>query len=61
MYSKKYGIIITMAFVRLFLLLQLLLSTKTFTSREVKARNSLHFCLSKKKFAFEAIAAHDLI
>ena len=49
MYSKKYGIIITMAFVRLLLLLQLLLSTKTFTSREVKARNSFHFCLSKKK------------
>ena len=60
MYSNKYGIIITMAFVWLLLLLQLLLSTNTFTSREVKARNSLHFCLSKKKFAFEPIAWSNL-
>ena len=58
--SKKYGIIITMAFVRLLLLLQLLLSTKNLTFRELKARNSLHFCLAKKYFTFESIAAHDL-
>ena len=45
--SKKYGTIITMAFVRLLLLLQLLLSTKNLSSREVKTRNSLHFCLTK--------------
>ena len=49
------------AFVRLLLLLQLLLSTENLTSREVKARNSMHFCLSKKIFAFESIVAHDLI
>ena len=47
--SKKYGIIITMTFVRVSMLLQLLLSTKNLTSRELKARNSLHFCLTKKK------------
>ena len=39
---------ITIAFTRLLLLLQLLLSAKNLTSREVKARNSLHFCLTKK-------------
>ena len=39
-------------------LLQLLLSTKNLTSREVKARSSLHFCLT---FVFESIAARDLI
>ena len=27
----------------------------------VKARNSLHFCLAPKNFAFEFIAARDLI
>ena len=35
-----------MAFVRLLLLLQLLLSTNSLTSREVMARNTLHFCLN---------------
>ena len=52
-----------MAFVKLLLLLQLLLSTKNLTSsRGLKARNSLHFCLTKKNFfALESIAAHDLI
>ena len=45
-----------MAFVRLLLLLQLLISTKNLTSRALKARNSLHFCLTKKFFAFESIA-----
>ena len=50
-----------MAFVKLLLLLQLLLSTKNLTSsRGLKARNSLHFCLLKKIFALESIAAHDL-
>ena len=47
-------------FVRLFLLLQLLLSTKNLTSREVKPRNSLHFYSIKKIFLFEFTAAHDL-
>ena len=28
---------------------------------QVKARNSLHFCLNIKFLAFESIAAHDLI
>ena len=34
--------------------------TKNLTSREVKARNSLHL-LTKKFFAFESVSAHDLI
>ena len=38
-----------------------LLSTKNLTSRKVKVRNSLHFCLTKTFFAFESIAAHDEI
>ena len=50
-----------LAFVRLLLLLQLLLPTKNLTSRELKARNSLHFCLTPKNLTFEFIAAHDLI
>ena len=36
-------------------------ATTNLTSREVKARNSLNLCLSKQIFAFESIAAHDLI
>ena len=52
---QEYGIITTMAFVRLLLLLQLLLSTKNVTSRELKARNSLR--LTQKIFVFESIAA----
>ena len=57
-----YGIIVTMAFVRLLLLLQLLLSTYTMnlTSREVKARNFASL-FDQEFFAFESIAAHDLI
>ena len=47
---KKYGTTTTMVFVRLLLLLQLLLSTKNLTSREVKAKNSLNLCLSKQIF-----------
>ena len=39
--------IITMAFVRLWLFLQLLLSTKNLTSREVKAENFFMFESSK--------------
>ena len=42
-WSKKYGTIITMVFVTLLLLLELLLSTKNLTSREVKAKNSFAF------------------
>ena len=50
-----------MAFVRLLLLLQLWLSTKNLTSRELKARELFAFLFDQKKFAFESIAAHDLI
>ena len=49
-----------MAFVRLLLLLQLLLSNKNLTSRELKARNSLHL-FAQSFFVFESIATHDLI
>ena len=48
-YSKKYGTIITMAFVRLLLLLHLLMSTKNLTSRQVIARNSA-FLFDQKNF-----------
>ena len=40
-YSKIYGIIITMAFERLLLMLELLLSTKNLSFREEKARISI--------------------
>ena len=54
--QKEYGIITTMAFVRLLLLLQLLLSTKNLTSRELKARRELvAFVWPKKCFVFESI------
>ena len=49
-----------MAFVRLLLLLQLLLSTMDLTSREVKARNFASL-FDREFFTFESIAAHDLI
>ena len=45
---------------RLLLLPQLILSTKNLTSRKVKAKNSA-FLFDQKVFAFESIAAHDLI
>ena len=57
---EEIRIIVTMAFVRLLLLLQLLLSTMNLTSREVKARNFASL-FDQEFFAFESIVAHDLI
>ena len=48
--AEEYGTIIIM----------LLLSIKNLTSRKVKARK-FAFLFDKKFFAFESIAAHDLI
>ena len=45
----------TLAFVRLLLLLQLLLSTKNLTSRELKVRELFAFLLTKNFFAFEPL------